>query len=178
VPEKGVRLLIEACAGLTGIDWRLRIAGEGPQREGLVRLAHATGVADRVEFLGRLPSTQVTEFYRTLDLFVLPSESRPNWIEQFGRVLIEAMSCGVPVIGSNCGEIPHVIGDAGIVFPEGDVVALSAALARLADDPALRAQLAERGRERVLQRFTHAQVAAATGRVYCEMFARPLGIRV
>ena len=130
-------------------------------------------MADRVEFLGRLPSTDVTEFYRTLDLFVLPSESRPNWIEQFGRVLIEAMSCGIPVIGSNCGEIPHVIGDAGLVFPEGDRKALSAALSRLIADHTLRASLAERGRERVLQQFTQAQVAAATGQVYAEMVARP-----
>ncbi len=169
VPEKGVALLIRACAGLIGVNWRLRIAGEGPQHESLARLAQTAGVADRVEFLGRLVSTRVAEFYRTLDIFVLPSESRPNWIEQFGRVLIEAMGCGVPVIGSSCGEIPHVISDAGLVFPEGDVAALSAALSRLITDPAVRTRLAASGRERTLQQFTHARVAAATAQVYTEM---------
>jgi len=100
---------------------------------------------------------------------VLPSVSRLNWVEQFGRVLIEAMACGVPVAGSNCGEIPHVIGDAGLVFPEGEAGALADALAALASDPARRAALAERGRARVLAQFTQAQVAATTARVYREM---------
>jgi glycosyltransferase involved in cell wall biosynthesis len=175
VPEKGVHLLIQACAMLSQTEWRLRIAGDGPQRESLETNALAAGVLDRVEFLGRIVSTRVAEFYRTLDVFVLPSESRPNWIEQFGRVLIEAMSCGVPVVGSSCGEIPHVIGDAGLVFQEGNVDELSSALCRLADASDLRARLSHRGRERVLERFTHAQVAAATGEVYRTMLACPNG---
>jgi glycosyltransferase involved in cell wall biosynthesis len=175
VPEKGVHLLIGACAALTFADWRLRIAGDGPQREHLRRVAQTAGVADRVEFVGRIASTRVAEFYRTVDVLVLPSVSQPNWIEQFGRVLIEAMSCGVPVVGSSCGEIPYVIGDAGLLFPEGDVAALSTALSKLADDPVLCATLAARGRDRVLQRYTHARVASATGQVYREMLAHPMG---
>jgi glycosyltransferase involved in cell wall biosynthesis len=79
------------------------------------------------------------------------------------------------VVGSSCGEIPHVIGDAGLVFQEGSVDALSSALCRLADAPDLRARLSHRGRERILERFTHAQVAAATGQVYRTMLARPDG---
>jgi glycosyltransferase involved in cell wall biosynthesis len=129
-------------------------------------LAEQTGIAGQVEFLGHRPSTQTPEFYRTFDVLVLPSVSRPNWIEQFGRVLIEAMASGVPVIGSDCGEIPNVIGDAGLIFPEGDVAALRAALARLMATPALRSELAGRGRARVAAHFTQAQVAAATYHVY------------
>jgi glycosyltransferase involved in cell wall biosynthesis len=105
-------------------------------------------------------------FYQTLDVLVLPSRRRPNWVEQFGRVLIEAMACGVAVIGSETGEIPHVIGDAGLIFPEGDVMALRDALTGLATDPERRAHLATRGRARVLAHFTQAQVAEATYRVY------------
>jgi glycosyltransferase involved in cell wall biosynthesis len=171
VPEKGVDVLIRACAGLSDTDWRLRIAGNGPERNTLTALAQQTGMAEQVEFAGRIPSTQVADFYRTLDLLVLPSVSRPNWVEQFGRVLIEAMSCETAVAGSDCGEIPHVIGDAGRVFPEGDVPALTRTLAELAENPALRAELGRRGRQRVLRKYTHARVAAATGEVYRAMLA-------
>jgi glycosyltransferase involved in cell wall biosynthesis len=165
VPEKGVDLLLRACAGGSE-DWSLLIQGDGPERSRLAALATDLGVAARVHFLGRRPSTEMPAFYQALDVLVLPSVSRPNWIEQFGRVLVEAMACGVPVIGSTCGEIPHVIGDAGLVFFEGDVAALREALVALAADPPRRAGLAAAGRARVLAQFTQAQVAAATYRVY------------
>jgi glycosyltransferase involved in cell wall biosynthesis len=170
VPEKGVDLLMRACAQLTGVDWMLQVAGEGPARAALEALAGQLGVSDRVRFLGRLPSTATPGFYRGLDALVLPSISRPNWIEQFGRVLVEAMACGVAVVGSTCGEIAHVIGEAGLVFPEGDAGALAEALTALADDPARRAALAEAGRRRALAHFTQAQVAAATYRVYRSVY--------
>src|SRR5262249_34312465 len=98
----------------------------------------------------------------------LPSFGQPNWVEQFGRVLIEAMACGVPVVGSDSGEIPHVIGDAGLVVPEDDVSALRDALEALAADPARRAEYARRGRARVLERFTQEQVARRVAAVYAE----------
>jgi len=173
VSEKGLDVLLRACIALPEGSWRLRIAGDGPLRPGLEAKARAAGVRDQVEFVGRIASTRVPEFYRTLDLCVLPSESRRNWIEQFGRVLIEAMSCEVAVIGSDCGEIPHVIGDAGLIFPEGDADALHAHLSALAADPARRRALARLGRERVLDHFTHARIAAATGEVYRQMMACP-----
>jgi glycosyltransferase involved in cell wall biosynthesis len=97
--------------------------------------------------------------------------TRRNWKEQFGRVLVEAMASGVPVIGSDSGAIPGVIGDAGLVVPEGDVAALHGALCRLRDDPHLRRELAQRGRQRALAHFTHQQIAAATVEVYRQMMA-------
>jgi glycosyltransferase involved in cell wall biosynthesis len=102
---------------------------------------------------------------------VLPSRTRPNWVEQFGRVLIEAMASGVPVVGSDSGEIPNVIGDAGLVFPEGDIGRLRAHLQSLIDDPGLWAALARRGRERVQARYTQARIAAETVQVYREVLA-------
>jgi glycosyltransferase involved in cell wall biosynthesis len=84
-------------------------------------------------------------------------------------VLIEAMACGVPVIGSDCGEIPHVIGEAGLVFPENDVVGLRESLLGLMRDANLRADLARHGRERVLAWFTQARIAAQTVEVYREL---------
>jgi glycosyltransferase involved in cell wall biosynthesis len=105
-------------------------------------------------------------YYHQLDTLVVPSRTRPNWKEQFGRVLVEAMASGVPVVGSDSGEIPHVIGDAGLIFPEGQADVLRAHLARLLGNADLRTDLARRGRERVLERFTQAQVAAQTYQVY------------
>ncbi len=166
IPEKGVDLLLSACAALPDRGWRLTILGDGPERPRLSTMADEAGISGQVDFLGHRPSTQTPDIYRTLDALILPSVSRPNWVEQFGRVLIEAMASGVPVIGSDSGEIPNVIGDAGLIFPEGDVVALRDALAGLMAAPALRDALAGRGRARVLARFTQAQVAAATYRVY------------
>ena len=170
VREKGVDLLLRAVSELGG-EWRLRVLGDGPERERLMALAERLGIAGRVTFEGLIPSTQMPDFYPQLDVLVLPSRTRPNWKEQFGRVLIEAMACGVPVVGSDSGEIPHVIGEAGLVFPEGDVAALRSILARLQADETLRKELAQRGRARVLAHYTQAQVAAATYEVYREMSA-------
>lgn len=169
IPEKGVDLLLRACAGLSGDHWRLAILGDGPERARLTALAHDLGITARVDFLGHHPSTETPGIYRNFDVLVLPSLSQPNWIEQFGRVLIEAMASGVPVIGSDSGEIPNVIGDAGLVFPEAQPDALRVALARVMADEALRAGLAQRGRARVLSCFTQAQVAAATYNVYVQI---------
>jgi len=168
VEEKGVHILLRAAAGLGG-QWRLRILGSGPERARLEGLAEELGISERVSFHDPIPSSQMPRYYRQLDVLVLPSLTRPNWKEQFGRVLVEAMACGVPVVGSTCGEIPHVVGQAGLTFAEGDAQALRAQLARLMADPALRAELARRGRERVLARYTQARVAAETYQVYREL---------
>jgi glycosyltransferase involved in cell wall biosynthesis len=168
VPEKGVDLLLEAVAGMDGV-WRLAIVGAGPERDRLQALARRLGLADRVSFEGEIPSVRMPAFYRELDVLVLPSRSRRNWVEQFGRVLIEAMACGVPVLGSNCGEIPNVVGEGGLIFPEGDAEALREHLMRLMRDCDLWADLARRGRARVLAHFTQAQIAAQTVAVYREL---------
>ena len=172
IPEKGVDLLLRACAGLPDVGWWLAIAGDGPERAQLGALAGTLGIGERVDFLGQRASTQMPDVYPTFDLLVLPSLTRPNWKEQFGRVLIEAMACGVPVIGSDSGEIPNVIGDAGLIFPEGDIDALRDSIASQFADPERRARYAEAGRQRVLAEFTQAQIAAATVRVYREILSQ------
>ena len=168
VPEKGVDLLVKAVSGLDAV-WRLVIVGVGPERDRLEVLARRLGLGDRVAFEGDISSTRMPAFYRELDALVLPSRSRPNWVEQFGRVLIEAMACGVPVVGSDCGEIPCVVGDAGLIFPEGDAEALGEHLTRLMRAPELWETLSRQGRERVLGCFTQAHIAAQTVAVYREL---------
>ncbi|MBC8099306.1 MAG: glycosyltransferase family 4 protein [Armatimonadetes bacterium] len=171
VSEKGVHLLLEAAAALPG-EWQLRIVGGGPQRATLAAQAAQLGITQRIVWVGQVASTEMPAQMHTLDALVLPSLTRPHWKEQFGRVLVEAMSSGVPVIGSSSGAIADVMGDGGIVFPEGDVQALQRALHSLQASPGLREGLAVQGRARVLAHFTHQQVAAATVAVYRELVTR------
>ncbi len=171
LPEKGVDLLLRACAGLHGA-WRLVLVGEGSEQAALERLAGTLAIGDRVHFAGRVGSAAMPAVYHDLDAVVLPSRTRPNWKEQFGRVLIEAMACGVPVIGSDSGEIPHVLGDAGLLFREEDAEGLCAHLQCLIDRPALRAQLAEAGRRRVLDRFTMRRIAEETVSAYTRLLEK------
>ncbi len=170
VPEKGVDLLIRALARVKGM-WRLEIIGQGPERENLQRLAASLNLSKQIAFTGQVSSTRMPTFYRELDALVIPSRTLPNWKEQFGRVIIEAMACGVPVIGSDSGAIPDVIGDSGLIFPEDDDEALADRLQMLMQDEALRQELAVCGRARVLDKFTHAQVAAQTVGVYRMMLS-------
>lgn len=170
VPEKGLDLLLDALDGVPG-DWRLTILGEGPAQEALQARVDRMPWKERVTFRASIPSVAMPDFYRGIDVLVLPSRSSPNWTEQFGRVLIEAMASGAAVVGSDSGEIPHVVGDAGVIFPEEDVGALRAALTRFLREPTLRDELGERGRERVLERFTQRHVARETVNVYREVLS-------
>jgi glycosyltransferase involved in cell wall biosynthesis len=165
VPEKGIDILLEAVAQLQG-PWELRILGSGPERDRLEKMAQWLGLLPRVSFDLPIPSSQMPYYYSGLDVLVLPSRTRSNWKEQFGRVLIEAMACRVVVLGARCGAIPEVIGDAGLTFAEGDAADLRTQLQKLLGDAALRLELAEKGRQRVLDQFTQSQIAARTVEIY------------
>jgi glycosyltransferase involved in cell wall biosynthesis len=168
VEEKGLLVLLRAVAGLSG-DWRLVLIGSGPLQAQIERPAASLGIAERLTFIPGVPSSEMPRYLSQFSVLVLPSLTRPNWKEQFGRVLVEAMACQVPVVGSDSGEIPYVIGQAGLVVPEGDVEALRQALARLQADADLRQRLGELGRARVLAHYTQARIAQETYQVYQEM---------
>jgi glycosyltransferase involved in cell wall biosynthesis len=171
VEEKGIHLILQAALKLGRGSWRLCIVGSGPLKAKIEDIIAQSGVGDHVYMQAWLPSTEMPAQYRQLDVLVLPSLTKPNWKEQFGRVLVEAMASGVPVIGSDSGAIPDVIGDAGLIFPEGDVEALAAHLRDLQSKPELSVMLREKGRARVLNQFTHQQVATATVEVYKSMMS-------
>ncbi|GBD20325.1 GDP-mannose-dependent alpha-(1-6)-phosphatidylinositol monomannoside mannosyltransferase [bacterium HR28] len=170
VPEKGADLLIRALAQLPG-RVQLEIVGDGIERTRLELLATELGVRDRVLFRGGVPPALMPEALNRFDVLVVPSRTRRNWKEQFGRVIIEAMSCGVPVVGSSSGEIPHVIGDPSLVFPEDDVDALVRLLRNLLADPERLRQLGEAGRRRVLAHYTQRRIAEQYYAVYQAMLA-------
>lgn len=168
VEEKGVQVLLNAVAGLLG-NWQLHIIGEGPYKSRLQSLARELEIEKQVIWEPRRASTAMATFYHAMDVIVLPSLTRKHWKEQFGRVLIEAMACEVPVIGSDSGEIPNVVGNAGMIFPEGNAIVLRTHLDALMRDKSRRAELGIQGRERVLEKFTQARVAEETYVVYREM---------
>ena len=170
VEEKGLRTLWLAFGDLAAgcPNLHLVLVGGGPLKGELMNAARACDLEDRLHMPGVIHNTDLPAYLNALDIFVLPSETRSNWREQFGRVLVEAMSCGVPVVGSDSGEIPAVVGDAGLIFPEGSSAHLAANLTRLFD-PTLRAELARKGRERVLHNFSLERVAAQHHDLYRNM---------
>ncbi len=172
VPEKGVLDLIEALVGLPE-HVRLRLVGDGSVRPQVEQRARELGVAARVELRPAVGSIEVPAVLRDLDVLVLPSRTLSNWKEQFGRILIEAMSCGVPVVGSSSGEIPNVVGDGGLIFPEGDIAALRETLLRLIDDATLCEDLGEQGRARVLKHYTQSALARRYYAIYRSMLGMP-----
>lgn len=172
VPEKGVDHLLEAAAQLEG-DWALRIVGSGPLRDPLGEFARELGISERVTWVDWVASTEMPRQYEEIDVLVLPSLTRPNWKEQFGRVLVEAMASARPIVGSDSGAIPGVIGNAGLIFPEGDVLALAQHLKTLQAKADLRLILGDLGRKRSLEHFTHRGIAEATVAIYRELFNKP-----
>ncbi len=140
--------------------------GSGPLETRARRRAAELGLTDRITWERGVPSTLIPERLRSFSVLVQPSLTRPNWKEQFGRAIMEAMACGVAVVGSTSAEIPRVIGEAGLVVPEGDAAALRDAMARLLADRRLRDELGARGRLRVLDRYTSARIARDTVAAY------------
>ena len=168
VPEKGVDVLVEA---LDGFDARLLVVGEGVARAGL-EARTVSWPAGKATFMGAVADTAVADYLACMDVLVLPSRTTATWAEQFGHVLIEAMAAGVPVVGSSSGAIPEVIGEAGLVFPEGDAGALRAQLAAVLDHPAVRKRMIERGRERVTRLYTNERIVRAQREIYRQVLAR------
>lgn len=156
VPEKGIDTLLEALALVEPPkDVRCSIVGEGSGAGDLKRYARRLGVADRVSWKGYVDPEEVLDVYRLLDVVVVPSRTMPNWKEQFGRVVIESLEHGVPVITSTSGELPHLVDltGGGWTFPEGDSRALAAILERLSDRPAELTARGRRGREVIRREF-------------------------
>ncbi|MGI8422757.1 MAG: glycosyltransferase [Chloroflexota bacterium] len=168
--RKGAHLLVEAVAALRD-DTRLELLAWGEEEPRIRALASHLGLGDRVRISPAVPSDQVPAFLQRLDVAVMPSIEIESWKEQFGRVLVEAMACGVNVVGSDSGEITRVIADAGLVFRMGDSVALTDCLRRLRDDPALREDLRVKGLHRARERYTQQAIADQTVEAYREVMS-------
>jgi glycosyltransferase involved in cell wall biosynthesis len=162
LPGKGLDVLGKALAQIKAHPWNLLIVGDGPERDTFAGTLTANGLMNRARFTGAISYDSVPDFFQEMDMLVMPTQTTKRIREQFGRVLVEAMASGVPVIGSTCGAIPEVIAEAGLVVPEGDADQLAGALRRLLGDAALREGLVRAGRERVMQHYSWDNVADKT----------------
>nr|UXE45053.1 D-inositol-3-phosphate glycosyltransferase [uncultured bacterium] len=174
VPYKGVDVLIRA---LTEVNVRVILVGDGPERAAWQQLAGDLGLSSRVHFWGEVPQTVLTSLYHACDFFVLPSVTRA---EAFGMVQLEAMACGKPVISTLLPTgVPWVNRDreTGLVVQPQNVPALRAALARLAGDAKLRAEMGALGRARVLSDFTVPRMIERTTTLYGSIVAPPVAAR-
>jgi glycosyltransferase involved in cell wall biosynthesis len=130
VRDKGVADVMTVCDRLAErIDIRLAIAGSGPYEQAVLSWAHTR---PWVTFHGLLSRADVSRCLRCADVALVPSRS----FEQFGKVAVEAMAAGTPVIGYTCGALPEVVGDGGVLVPEGDTAALEDELAQHLSLPA------------------------------------------
>lgn len=144
-----MRKMLEDDAAMKGISARLVIAGKGPDRDALVKLADDLGMAESVEFIGAVDHEMIPELYSGIDVAVFLSRS-----ESFGVSAVEAMSCSVPVIASDADGFREILDDgAGIIVPGEDVRAAAREMYRLAKDPGARESLAGKGRRRVEERY-------------------------
>lgn len=169
LPAKGLLILVDALAQIKNEKWQLLIVGDGPERAAAERRVAEHGLRDRCKFVGAVPYDETPAYFQKIDVLVVPTITTKNIREQFGRVIVEAMACKVPVIGSTCGAIPEVIGDAGMVVPENDPTALAKALQRIINDGNLQKRFAKAGRERVEKLFTWERVAERIYDVYREV---------
>ena len=140
--DEGVDTLLEAVAHLVSQDttrtYKLLIVGQGEDKPSFQKTAETLGISGHIVWIDAVPPEEVAAYINCMDTLVLPSRTTTGWVEFFGRVLIEGMACEVPVVGSDSGEIPHVIDSAGLIFPEGDMEVLAERIYRIAHDACLR----------------------------------------
>ncbi|MFH0898351.1 MAG: glycosyltransferase [bacterium] len=162
--EKGIFLLAQAFAEIQQDFpmWNLLFVGTGPESKQLIDYAVEQRLLDRIEFRNPVPHEQVAQILYQIDILVLPSYDTAVWKEQFGHVLIEAMACKVPVLGSTGGEIPQVIADGGLVFDQKDRLDLMSKLKMLMENEILRKELGEKGFERMKNNYSHEVIAQKT----------------
>ena len=157
VPLKGLKYLIEAYAQLLPAWPALKLVVIGKLREGpTAEMLDDLGLAGRVEFVSDLTQQEVVEHYARATLCVTPS-----LYEGFGLPAAEAMSCGSPVVVTDGGALPEVVGDAGVVVRKGDPEALASAIGQLLKDPSRRAAMGQAALARAAERFSWPRAAEA-----------------
>jgi len=151
IARKGITVLLDALTMIANMPWELSIAGKGPLEPIIRQQVHESGLASKVKFCGFLKHDKFADLVRSSHILVVPSQTsdgsdwgrfrriarvfQVGWKEQFGKVIVECLACGVPCLGSTCGAIPETIGNAGWVVPEGDARALAEQLASLIRNP-------------------------------------------
>ena len=170
VAEKGLMDLVAAIRSCPD-DVHLVFVGSGPLKEDLARFAEKLGKGKQLHLLPARPAGELPILMNAMDVLVLPSRTTPRWKEQFGRVIIEASACGIPVIGSNSGAIPEVVGAGGIIVPENNPEAIAQAIIHLRSSADLGRSYGIAGRRQVESLYTWDRVAERMRAIYLKVYA-------
>jgi len=165
--EKGLDNLLKACSKISE-EISILIIGKGNHKDCLIKLANELGISETLKFVDSVKYSDIPKYLSLLDIFVLPSRTTNKWKEQFGRVIIEAMACEVPVIGSSSGAIPEIIGKNGLIFNENDYIDLKNKILLLIKDISYRNKLRERGKNYV-KNFSVENHTKKIYNIYCEL---------
>ena len=165
-PEKGVTDAVRLLARVHAVrPTRLVVVGSGPEEAPARALAAALGVADRLELARWQSAAELAAIYRAVHVVLVPSRPTETWVEQFGRVIVEAQASGAVVAGYESGSIPEVAGDTALLADAGDVSHLADRIVNLVFDPGDFARRRERGLELSPTR-TWARVAERHAELY------------
>lgn len=165
--DKGLETLFRAFAKLGKPEAELVLLSSSAKLPEYFRdLAESLSIAGQVKLITGVSHADFPDYISSFNLQVLPSLTTPSWKEQFGRVMLEGMASGVPVIGSSSGAIPEVLGNAGLIFKEGDEGELYKKMTQLYGDSVLRKQLAEAGQDRVRKLYAYSVIAQKTHEIY------------
>ncbi len=165
IEAKGLMDAVEALAQCP-LPVSLLFVGGGIFQPALEQRAAELGLTGRIKFLPPRPMAELPAAMNAMDALLLVSHTTRTWQEQFGRVIIEAHACGIPVIGSDSGSIPEIVGTGGVLVPEGNPTALAGAIQRLHGDPEFACELGRRGREQVELRYTWQRLAEQMHEIY------------
>lgn len=165
IESKGLMDAVEALARLPA-NVTLIFVGSGVFQTALERSAAALGLGERVKFLPPHEMADLPVLMNAMDALLLVSRTTRTWKEQFGRVIIEAHACGIPVIGSDSGSIPEIVAGGGVIVPESDPVRLAEAIRQLQADPGMTAELGRRGRQQVERSYTWQRLAEQMHDIY------------
>jgi len=166
---KGLDTLAKAFSMLSIENSRLLLIGSGDYKDDFLALASELGIKEKLILVGAVPAMDVPKYINCMNVLVLPSITTPGWVEFFGRVLVEAMMCYVPVIGSSSGEIPNVVSDAGLIFREADEHDLKDKLKKIIEEDDLRNALIKRGSIRASSLYTWESIAKDTYETYLSL---------
>jgi len=162
--EKGIFLLLEAYCNLEKEfeNWRLLFVGDGPEKSNLISFIKKLNLQEKVILINSVTHEKIAKIIKTLEILVLPSYDTPNWKEQFGHVLIEAMACKIPVIGSNAGNIAQVIDNAGLIFEQKNILDLTNKLKIFMTNQDLHKEFGQLGYQRFKENFSYDFIAKET----------------
>jgi len=165
---KGLDTLLKSCS-MIDRKYKLLLVGSGDYKDDLISLAKDLDITDKLILVGAVSAMEVPKYMNCMNVLVLPSITTPGWVEFFGRVLVEAMMCQVPVIGSSSGEIPNVVADAGLIFQEANPFDLKDKLLTIIDNADLRDELIKRGSARASSLYAWESIAKDTYETYCSL---------